>query len=107
MCPPAPKACDACCRPCLLAGPPVTPPPACTSNAVWRSLAWGAGPSCPHEQPDCTLEQASSCPPGPGLSSLMPDFTLFLLLPPLMRRADSLEKTLMLGKVEGRRRKGQ
>ena len=24
----------------------------------------------------------------------------------LMRRADSLEKTLMLGKVEGRRRKG-
>ena len=26
---------------------------------------------------------------------------------PLMRRADSLEKTLMLGKIEGRRRKGQ
>ena len=25
----------------------------------------------------------------------------------LMRRADSLEKTLMLGKTEGRRRKGQ
>ena len=25
----------------------------------------------------------------------------------LMRRADSLEKTLMLGKIEGRRRKGQ
>ena len=25
----------------------------------------------------------------------------------LMRRADSLEKTLMLGKFEGRRRKGQ
>ena len=25
----------------------------------------------------------------------------------LMGRADSLEKTLMLGKVEGRRRKGQ
>ena len=24
-----------------------------------------------------------------------------------MRRADSLEKTLMLGKIEGRRRKGQ
>ena len=24
----------------------------------------------------------------------------------LMRRADSLEKTLMLGKIEGRRRKG-
>ena len=25
----------------------------------------------------------------------------------LMRRADSFEKTLMLGKIEGRRRKGQ
>ena len=25
----------------------------------------------------------------------------------LMRRADSLEKTLMLGKIEGRRKKGQ
>ena len=25
----------------------------------------------------------------------------------LMRRANSLEKTLMLGKIEGRRRKGQ
>ena len=25
----------------------------------------------------------------------------------LMRRADSLEKTLMLGKIEGRRRKGR
>ena len=26
---------------------------------------------------------------------------------PLMRRADSLEKTLMLGKIEGRGRRGQ
>ena len=26
---------------------------------------------------------------------------------PLMRRADSFEKTLMLGKIEGRRRRGQ
>jgi len=26
---------------------------------------------------------------------------------PLMRRADSLEKTLMLEKIEGRRRRGQ
>jgi len=26
---------------------------------------------------------------------------------PLMRRADPLEKTLMLGKIEGRRRKGR
>ena len=29
-----------------------------------------------------------------------------ILWPP-MRRADSLEKTLMLGKIEGRRRRGQ
>ena len=29
------------------------------------------------------------------------------ILWPLMRRADSLEKTLMLGKTEGRRRRGQ
>ena len=26
---------------------------------------------------------------------------------PLMQKADSLEKTLMLGKIEGRRRRGQ
>ena len=26
---------------------------------------------------------------------------------PVMRRADSLEKTLMLGKIEGRRRRGR
>ena len=26
---------------------------------------------------------------------------------PLMRRTDSVEKTLMLGKIEGRRRRGQ
>ena len=29
------------------------------------------------------------------------------ILWPLMRRADSFEKTLMLGKIEGRRRRGQ
>ena len=29
------------------------------------------------------------------------------ILWPLMGRADSLEKTLMLGKIEGRRRRGQ
>ena len=28
-------------------------------------------------------------------------------LPPLMQRADSLEKTLMLGMIEGRRRRGR
>ena len=29
------------------------------------------------------------------------------ILGPLMRRTDSLEKTLVLGKIEGRRRRGQ
>ena len=29
------------------------------------------------------------------------------ILWPLIRRADSFEKTLMLGKIEGRRRRGQ
>ena len=29
------------------------------------------------------------------------------ILRPLMQRADSLEKTLMLGKIEGKRRRGQ
>ena len=33
--------------------------------------------------------------------------TPILLHPILMRRTDSLEKTLMLGKTEGRRRRGQ
>ena len=30
-----------------------------------------------------------------------------VLWPPLMRRADSFEKTLKLGKIEGRRRRGR
>ena len=33
--------------------------------------------------------------------------TLSLYFNHLMRRTDSLEKTLMLGKIEGRRRRGQ
>ena len=65
------KACDACCRPCLLAGLPVTPPllPStsmhlkCSVEVTWL----GTGPSCPHEVPDCTLEQTLSCPHRPGL----------------------------------------
>ena len=41
--------------------------------------------------------------PGCSLEGLM----LKLKLQYLMRRADSLEKTLMLGKIEGRRRRGR
>ena len=49
------------------------------------------------------------------LKEINPEYSLEgLMLKPklqsfghLMRRADSLEKTLMLGKIEGRRRRGQ
>ena len=49
------------------------------------------------------------------LKEISPEYSLKGLIPKLklqyfghlMRRADSLEKTLMLGKIEGRRRRGQ
>ena len=46
------------------------------------------------------------------LKEINPEYSLEGLLleagaPVMMRRADSLEKTLMLGKIEGRRRRGQ
>ena len=49
------------------------------------------------------------------LKEISPEYSLeglmlklkFQYLGHLMRRTDSLEKTLMLGKIEGRRRKGQ
>ena len=44
--------------------------------------------------------------PGCSLEGLMLKMKL-QSFGPLMRRADSLEKTLMLGKIEGRRRRGQ
>jgi len=44
--------------------------------------------------------------PGCSLEELMLKLRL-LYFGYLMRRADSLEKTLMLGKIEGRRRRGQ
>ena len=44
--------------------------------------------------------------PGCSLEGLMLKLKL-LYFGPLMQRADSLEKTLMLGKIEGRRRRGQ
>ena len=43
--------------------------------------------------------------PGCSLEGLMLKLKL-QYFGPLMRRADSLEKTLMLGKIEGRRRRG-
>ena len=44
--------------------------------------------------------------PGCSLEGLMSKLKL-QYFGHLMRRADSLEKTLMLGKIEGRRRRGQ
>ena len=44
--------------------------------------------------------------PGCSLEGLMLKLKLQYFVH-LMRRADSLEKTLMLGKIEGRRRRGQ
>ena len=44
--------------------------------------------------------------PGCSLEGLMLKLKL-QYCGPLMRRADSLEKTLMLGKIEGRRRRGR
>ena len=44
--------------------------------------------------------------PGCSLVGLMPKLKL-QYFGHLMRRADSVEKTLMLGKIEGRRRRGQ
>ena len=44
--------------------------------------------------------------PGCSLEELMLKLKLQYLVH-LMRRADSLEKTLMLGRIEGRRRRGQ
>ena len=50
----------------------------------------------------CTLKEIS---PGCSLEGLMLKLKL-QNFGHLMRRTDSLEKTLMLGKIEGRRRRG-
>ena len=41
------------------------------------------------------------------LKDISPEYRLEGLMLKLMRRTDSFEKTLMLGKIEGRRRRGQ
>ena len=56
-----------------------------------------------------TLESLLDCKeisPGCSLEGLMLKLKL-QYFGHLMRRADSLEKTLMLGKIEGRKRRGQ
>ena len=58
--------------------------------------------------PKCTAGKQRHWDLNPG--SRTSEFTLLTTTQyfgHLMRRADSLEKTLMLGKIEGRRRRGQ
>ena len=60
-------------------------------------------PSTPKRSNQSILKEIS---PGCSLEGLMLRLKL-QYFGHLMRRADSLEKTLMLGKIEGRRRRGQ
>ena len=52
-------------------------------------------------------------PINPNIQEINPEYSLEVLMlklqyfSQLMQRANSLENTLMLGKIEGRRRKGQ
>ena len=57
---------------------------------------------CKEIQPVLILKEIS---PGYSLEGLMLKLKL-QYFGPLLQRADSLEKTLMLGKIEGRRRRG-
>ena len=62
-----------------------------------------------------TLESVFNCKGIKPVKEISPEYTLEGLMLKLklqhfgnlMRRTDSLEKTLMLGKIEGRRRRGQ
>ena len=55
---------------------------------------------------DCKEIQPKEISPGCSLEGQMLKLKL-QSFGPLMRRADSFEKTLMLGKIEGRRRRGR
>ena len=54
----------------------------------------------------CTIWNAFGCSPGISLEGIMLKLKL-QYFGHLMRRADSLEKTLMLGGIGGRRRRGR
>ena len=69
--------------------------------ACWRRLL--RVPSAAQRSNQFILKEIS---PGYSLEGLMLKLKL-QYFGHLMRRADSFEKTLMLGKIEGRRRKGQ
>ena len=63
----------------------------------WSPLGWTA-----RKSNQCILKEIS---PGCSLEGLMLKQKL-QYFGPLLRRADSFEKTLMLGKIEGRKRRG-
>ena len=65
----------------------------CFGEDSWKSLGLQGDPTCPFS-PGCSLE---------GLMLKLK----FQYFGHLMQRADSFEKTLMQGKIEGSRRKGQ
>ena len=67
----------------------------------WRRLLWVPWPARRSNQ--SILKEIS---PGCSLEGLMLKLKL-QYFGPLMQRADSLEKTLMLGKIEGKRRRGR
>ena len=59
---------------------------------------------CKEIQPDPTIVKEIS--PGCSLEGLMLKLKLQYEVGHLIRRVDSLEKTLMLGEIRGRRRRG-
>ena len=82
--------------------------------------AMGAGILCRDRETDCGAGEDLRVPWTARISNqsilkeISPDYSLKGLMPKLklqyfghlMRRVDSLEKTLMLGKIEGGRRRG-
>ena len=92
----------------------------CLFQLVTMTLSWGAYGYCPHfpddKAPRVTCPQLESANWHQPASALTPYaaqtvtlHTAWLERQPsgyLMWRADSLENTLMLGKIEGKRRKG-
>ena len=70
----------------------------------WELGVLATGP--PGESLHQPIEYTHGCLPGCSLEGLMLKLKL-QYFGHLMRRADSFEKTLMLGKIESRRRRGQ
>ena len=74
----------------------------------WPNFLEAPKPFCPMERPSNSFFSNNSLSvPYSMLPSSLCEYTAASASFPLMQRADSLEKTLMLGKIEGRRRRGQ